>query len=550
MSDSTEMVDVLLVGYGPVSEIMAVMLARRGHTVAVFERWTERYGLPRAVCIDHEIYRVLSALGMRDELPKVSHAAPPYRWFNAEWKELLSIDWSAESISGGTEVNFVHQPTMEAMFDRAARRYREIEVNLGWDVTAVGQNDDHAELTAVETATGRVKTVRGRYVIGADGANSVVRTAIGALQEDRGFEADWLVIDLLPNEGVTLDVPGAAQYCNPARPTTIVPAGVCEGRYYRRWEFMRMPGESREELESAASAWRLLAPWVTPEQATIVRHKVYTFRSLIADTWRDRRLLIAGDAAHVMPPFMGQGMCSGLRDDWNLAWKLDLVLNGQADDSLLDTYQLERRPHASDIVDLSMYLGKVICIPDQAAAGLRDRAFFERTVAPPPPFPCLTTGLIARDAAGAALAPAGLLGPHGTVRFKHHTGRFDDVVGLGFILVLRDAAADAAMSAVARARLAVLGVKSVYLARRPDAEPSYAVDDLDQKFGPFMDRLGLAAMLVRPDFYLYGGVAEAAGLDGLSASLAADLRRHAIHAVGPLPMAPAGEGAPDLVDAA
>ncbi|MFD2272336.1 FAD-dependent monooxygenase [Undibacterium arcticum] len=215
-------------------------------------------------------------------------------------------------------------------------------------------------------------------MIGADGANSLVRAAIGSSQEDRGFEADWLVIDLLPNEGVTLDIPPAAQYCNPARPTTIVPAGIRDGRYYRRWEFMRMPGESREDLENETMAWRLLEPWVKPDQAVIVRHKVYTFRSLIADTWRKNRLIIAGDAAHVMPPFMGQGMCAGLRDDWNLAWKLNLILTGQADGSLLDTYQIERRPHASDIIDLSMYLGKVICIPDPEAAARRDKAFFSR----------------------------------------------------------------------------------------------------------------------------------------------------------------------------
>ena len=115
--DQHDFFDVAIIGYGPVSEIMALALARQGRSVAIFERWQERYPLPRAVCIDHEIYRVLCALGMRDQLPAVSHAGPWYRWFNAEWKELLAIDWSAESISGGPEVNFVHQPTLESMFD-------------------------------------------------------------------------------------------------------------------------------------------------------------------------------------------------------------------------------------------------------------------------------------------------------------------------------------------------------------------------------------------------------------------------------------------------
>ncbi|WP_075790932.1 bifunctional 3-(3-hydroxy-phenyl)propionate/3-hydroxycinnamic acid hydroxylase MhpA [Massilia putida] len=514
--------DVIQIGYGPVSEISALMLARQGHRVAVFERWTERYPLPRAVCIDHEIYRVLAANGLRDELPGVSHPAPPYRWFNAEWKELLHIDWSAESISGGTEVNFVHQPTLERMFDRAVRARPEIEVNLGWEVQHVRQTPDYAEVVARHVDSGELRIARARYVLGADGANSMVREAIGGAREDRGFEADWLVIDILPNEGVTLDVPAAAQYCNPARPTTIVPAGVCDGRHYRRWEFMRMPGESREELENEATAWRLLAPWVRPDQATMVRHKLYTFRSLIADTWRRGRLLIAGDAAHVMPPFMGQGMCAGLRDAWNLSWKLHLVLTGQAHDSLLDTYQEERRPHASDIVDLSMYLGKVICIPDAEAAARRDQAFFDGSMPPPPPFPSLTTGLI--DRAGGSVA--GKLSPHGMVRYQGRIGRFDDVVGLGFTLVLRGPAEKAALTPASADAAQRLGVRIVQL--DDEGMAPGAVLDLDGKFGAFMDGHGARAMLVRPDFYVYGSTARSSGIAGLLGRLEAALDRYGV----------------------
>ncbi|MRW94662.1 bifunctional 3-(3-hydroxy-phenyl)propionate/3-hydroxycinnamic acid hydroxylase [Duganella sp. FT80W] len=526
LNDTPKLVDVLLVGYGPVSEILAVMLARRGHSVAVFERWSERYPLPRAVCIDHEIYRVLAAIGMRDQLPGVTHAAPPYRWFNAEWKELLAIDWSKESISGGTEVNFVHQPTMEAMFDRQARKYAEIDINLGCEVLSVSQTSDYAELTARDVASGEQRTVRGRYLIGADGANSLVRQAIGAVQEDRGFEADWLVIDVLPHEGVTLDVPAAAQYCNPARPTTIVPAGVSEGRYYRRWEFMRMPHETREELEQEATAWKLLSPWVTPEQGQMVRHKLYTFRSLIADRWRNGRLLIAGDAAHVMPPFMGQGMCAGLRDAWNLSWKLDLILKGEADDALLDTYQQERRPHASDVVDLSMYLGKVICIPDAAAAARRDQSFFDGSVTPPPAFPSLTQGMLHKDEQGRPLGAAGLLSPHGTIQRDGRSGRYDDLTGLGFTLVLRSAAVLDAMTPASCVQLAQMGVRTVYLAE--DASAPGAFIDIDAKFGPYMDQHELAAMLVRPDFYLYGSAASAQQIAPLVTALAADYRQYAL----------------------
>ncbi|MEJ7685715.1 MAG: bifunctional 3-(3-hydroxy-phenyl)propionate/3-hydroxycinnamic acid hydroxylase [Variovorax sp.] len=518
--------DVVQIGYGPVSEIMALALARQGRKVAVFERWRERFALPRAVCIDHELYRVLSALGMSNELPAVSHAGPMYRWFNADWKELLAIDWESESISGGPEVNFVHQPTLEKMFEDAVQACPNVELNLGWEAVEATQAADYVQLVVRDIETDERRTVRAKYLIGADGANSLVRKAIGSTQEDRGFEADWLVIDVLPNEGVTLDIPPAAQYCNPVRPTTIVPAGVKDGRYFRRWEFMRLPHETRDELEHEHVAWDLLAPWVSRDQATIVRHKVYTFRSLLADTWRKGRMLIAGDAAHVMPPFMGQGMCAGLRDVWNLAWKLNLVLDGKADDSLLDTYQPERRPHASDVIDLSMYLGKIICIPDAAKAAERDEAFFSGKAPPPPAFPSLTDGILRRSVDGAVQAPAGLLSPHGTVRSGDAQGRFDDLVGPGFVLVSRNPAVESALGVSQRRFLDALGAKRVVVAAAGTGAAADALIDLDDKFIPYMVQHGIDTMLVRPDFYLYGAAAQPGEVDRLVDDLAADLKRH------------------------
>lgn len=526
--DNIPFYDVVQIGYGPVSEIMALALARQGRSVAVFERWRVRFALPRAVCIDHELYRVLSALGMGKDLPAVSHSGPMYRWFNAEWKELLAIDWESESISGGPEVNFVHQPTLEKLFEDVVEACPNVELNLGWEAVEATQTADYAQLVVRDFETGETRRVRCKYLIGADGANSLVRQAIGSTQEDKGFEADWLVIDVLPHEGVTLNIPPAAQYCNPLRPTTIVPAGVKDGRYFRRWEFMRLPHETAAEIENEEFAWELLAPWVKRDQATIVRHKVYTFRSLLANTWRKGRMLIAGDAAHVMPPFMGQGMCAGLRDDWNLAWKLNLVLGGQASDDLLDTYQPERRPHVSDVIDLSMYLGKVICIADPAKAAQRDEAFFSGKAPPPPAFPSLTDGILRRAPSGAVQAPAGLLSPHGRVRSGEREGRFDDVVGLGFVLVARNAAVDSELGEKQRAFLDALGAKRVLVAAAgAEAGPSAWID-LDSKFIPYMEQHNIEAMLVRPDFYLYGAVSKASDINQLVEDLARDLKRHGV----------------------
>lgn len=511
--------DVVLVGYGPVSQLLALMLGRQGRRVAVVERWEARYPLPRAVCIDHELFRVLAANGMGDVLPKISHPGPLYQWFNADWRELLCIDWSAESISGGAEVNFVHQPTLEEALDQAVSEQRSVTRFLGWEAIEIQQDPRVASARLRKTGGLQEQTLTARYVVGCDGANSIVRETIGGAQEDRGFEADWLVIDVLLKEGCTIEtlgIPAAGQYCNPVRPTTIVPAGVRDGRTFRRWEFMRLPGESIENLEREDRVWELLKPWAGPDQIELIRHKVYNFRSLLAQRWHERRLIIAGDAAHVMPPFMGQGMCSGMRDAGNLAWKLALILDGKADDRLLDTYQPERMPHVSQIIDASIYLGRIICIPDADDAAARDRVFFEGAQPPPPPFPQLTDGLIHRRPDGAANHGAGLLSPHVHVSHNGLRERFDEVAPPGFILLSLDPAP--ALPPHQIAALDTLGARYVHI-----ENGNGGLCDLDGKFAGFLEAHGWRTMLTRPDFYVYGGAATAQELGKLIDDFIRDL---------------------------
>lgn len=520
--------DVVQIGYGPVSQVLALMLGRQGHRVAVVERWSEPYALPRAVCIDHEAARILQAIGMGEGLSRVSQPAPRYEWFNAAWEELLSIDWSAGSVSGGPEVNFVHQPSLEAEFRTEVRQQPSVELNLGWELAGFTDRGDYVEVKLQEFEGSRTRTVRTRYLVGADGANSLVRETLGIGREDRGFQADWLVVDMMLNPGVVLDIPACGQYCNPERPTTMVPGGMQDGRVCRRWEFMRLPGETREELQDEAHVWRLLARWVRPDQAELVRHTIYTFRALVAETWRRGRVLLAGDAAHVMPPFMGQGMCAGIRDAWNLSWKLDAVLHGRSGDELLDSYTTERKPHVSAVIDAAIYLGRIICIADPAEAAERDRAFKTGKAEKLPTFPHLSAGLLAHGADGAPAPLAGLLAPHGTVRWRGREGRWDDVVGLGLCVVVRDTDPASLLRPDQLRALSGIGAHVVGVAAEPHGDTAAAprgdlVVDVEGKYGAFLDAHGAAGMITRPDFYVFGGVAEARDLAGLVDALLAAL---------------------------
>jgi 2-polyprenyl-6-methoxyphenol hydroxylase-like FAD-dependent oxidoreductase len=485
--------EVIIVGYGPVGSSLAILLAQMGRTVTVLERWPEPYPLPRAVHFDHEVGRILQACGIGDELRGISEPADIYEWRNAEGTTLLRFGQSGDGPSGWPASSMFNQPMIERLLDRRARE-SSVDVRRGVDVTGVEQRGDRV------VATGDDGTiVSGRYLVGCDGANSTVRALTGLPVTDLGFFYDWLILDVILAEPREFD-PINLQICDPTRPTTAVSGGP--GR--RRWEFMRLPHESLEDMNEETRAWDLLAPWdVHPGNARLERHAVYTFSALYAEQWREQHAFLAGDAAHLMPPFAGQGMCSGLRDAANLAWKLDLVLAEIAGDALLDTYQSERLPSARAAIDFSMELGGVICVPDQAEAAARDEAMAAgvgEEPAPPPGLPVVTAGFIHPTA------------PHaGTqlVQGKDGGRLFDEEHGNGWRLVVLGADVER-IGSNERAWFESIGGRVVAL-----SEP-------DPLFIRWFSEHDTTCALQRPDFYLYGTAPTAQ----VATTLLDDLRYH------------------------
>jgi 3-(3-hydroxy-phenyl)propionate hydroxylase/flavoprotein hydroxylase len=499
-----ENVDVAIVGYGPVSKVLATLLGQKGWKAGVYERFPAAYPLPRAVHFDDEIARTLQSILSPGIIDKITEVADDcYEWCNAERQTLLKLDWTEYGISGWPGHMMFNQPVLEEVLDEECRNQKSVSVNLGKEAVGLQEFNDHVELI-VKDLDGEETRISAKYIVGCDGANSFVRKNMEHTITDLGFVADWLVVDIIPQEERKWS-PMNLQLCDPARPTTVVSGGP--GR--RRWEFMALPGETKEELNKEEVAWQLLEAWnITPDNAVLERHAVYTFKALWVDEWRKGRLMLAGDAAHLTPPFMGQGMCSGIRDAQNLSWKLDLVLSGKADDKLLDTYTMERKPHNQAVVEAALYLGKMICVTDQASAKARDEAFFTGSVPEFPEFPFLTNGILFQQESSTY---TGKLSFQGQVNYQGKTGLFDDVVGNGWMIISPAEDPRKTLSAEQIAFLDNIGAKMIELSPVQKGNDNTAVD-IDGKYEQYFNRTGLKAVIVRPDYYLFGGTASLAEL--------------------------------------
>ncbi|MGW5625303.1 bifunctional 3-(3-hydroxy-phenyl)propionate/3-hydroxycinnamic acid hydroxylase MhpA [Streptomyces olivaceus] len=359
--DEAARVPVVIIGAGPVGVTAALLLARRGVRNVVVERHQHAYPLPRAVATDDEVRRILQAAGVGDEFAAIARPANGLRLLDARHRVMAEFRRSEHGLHGYPQTSMFDQPELEQLLRHALARHPECELRGGSEAVGIEQDGDGPVRITYRDETGE-HALWADAVLGCDGANSLTRAAIGAVWEDLRFDERWSVIDVRTSAGVRC-WEGVDQVCDPDRPATFMRIG--EERY--RWEFRLREGGMQPVRE-------LIAPWLPLSYQgdfEVVRESQYTFRARVAERWRSGRVFLLGDAAHLTPPFIGQGLCSGLRDAHNLTWKLARVLQHGCDERLLDTYESERKPHARLVIQLAVAMGWAMTGGQDGAAAMR-----------------------------------------------------------------------------------------------------------------------------------------------------------------------------------
>jgi 3-(3-hydroxy-phenyl)propionate hydroxylase/flavoprotein hydroxylase len=484
--------DVAVVGYGPVGMVVAALLGKRGHRTVVLERYPGLYHLPRAGVFDDETMRTFAALGVAEEILSDLKAPQRYWFQNAAGERLIEFDLAEFGRSGWAEMYGFYQPYLEDALDKACRDLPRVDIRHSAMVTALVQNRSSVTLTV--TTPDATDTVTARYVVACDGGNSFVRQHLEIDQDDYGFGEAWMVCDFKLRTPVDLPM---MQVCDPRQPTAIVPIG----RQHQRISFM-LNSELESEQESRPDrVWHRAAPYLRRDQADLIRVATYSFRSLVARSWRVGRVVLAGDAAHQMPPFLGQGMCSGIRDAQNVAFKLDLILQGRSPD-LLDTYQQERDPHVRAVIERGITLGRVQTVRDPVIAAERDRRLIAERAGGQVQAKIRLPGLDAGFFAAESGPGCGELSVQGVVDDGTEPKLLDFAAGHGFHLLvtadlLRELESGGYVAALRKAGVVVVG-----LANQGDTHGG--VVDVDGAYRRWFGEHGWIAVAVRPDFYVYG----------------------------------------------
>lgn len=510
-----ESYDVIISGYGPVGQVAGNILGRAGVRTLIIDRLTDIFDIPRAIHFDGEVMRIFQALGLdREILPEVQ-TRDAYRFVNSRGKLLFEKRLGNERTqSGHAAAYFFYQPELEARLRAGVKRFESVDLHLGYELLAYRVNEAGVQVDVRDPAGESMQTITASYLLGCDGSRSLVRKTMGHGLHNYRHDQPWLVVDC--NEIASTRFPeNPHQLCDPRRTFTLIPS---RGRH-RRWEIYLQPNDDPEEMNRPEKIHELIARWARPEQIEIIRSAVYRFHALIARRWRDGRVLIAGDAAHQMPPFLGQGMCSGIRDAYNLAWKLSLIVRKGVTPNLLDTYQQERFAHVKFITDQAIVAGRVIQARGLAAV-LRDFVFFvlglipggrETFVERTSTWPRFKAGFFLRSPGKTSRAPEGELSPQARVAAGDVVALLDDFLGHGFAVLARSRADLIVARDLDRDLWERLDTRFVLVLRQADRESEddplnfyTTLRDVDGSLLSWFDARRAPTVVLRPDRHIFG----------------------------------------------
>jgi 3-(3-hydroxy-phenyl)propionate hydroxylase len=431
-------VPVVIVGAGPTGVTAATLLAQYGIDCLILDRWTNVYQQPRAVHLDDEIYRIIARLGIADEFAAISRPALGLRLLDPAMGVLAEFQRdNGDSVHGFPQANMFDQPELEALLRANLKRHPCAQLIGDVEVTDIAERaDGTVGLTFVNRSDASEHIVEADYVLGCDGANSIARARIGSAMRDLKFDQRWLVVDVATVADLN-QWDGVHQVCDAGRAGTYMRIGAT--RY--RWEFRLLDGETADDFGTVEALKPLIAPWtsgVDDDDLELIRVTEYTFKAQIADHWRRGNVFLLGDAAHLTPPFIGQGMGAGLRDAMNLAWKLAGVVGGDLPAAVLDSYEQERKPHARAMIRLALVVGwamtaggrfgnlmrRLVVTRAQLIPGLRSKILDSRT-------PALHRSAVSHRSRGPRQL-AGTLCPNPVLSDGR---RLDSVLGNGFALI-------------------------------------------------------------------------------------------------------------------
>lgn len=504
-STTTTTCDVIIVGLGPTGAVLANLLGRYGWSVVGLERDEDLYYAPRAVHFDDEIMRIFQFAGLAGDIGRTSEPFTDMEIILRPGRKPVSrsLIGSQDRRYGHPGAWWFHQPTLERHFHDGLKRYPNVTPVYGCRVTELSQDANGVRATAVQR-DGSTRVFEGRYLIGCDGGKSFVRREAGLRLESADFDEAWVVVDTKTRSGQKdAQLPANhSQVCNPAQPVTYVPMA---GPYYE-WQFMVTGGKSEREATDPLLVRQQLRDFVDLDKIEITRIAYYKFHGLWANDWRNGRIILAGDSAHQMPPFLGQGMCSGIRDASALCWRLDLVLRGSAEAKLFDDYQAERAAHVREIINGAMFLGNIIQTRHRGVAFLRDWLLFRAAGLLP-----FVNKAVADKANRKKPLAAGFCGwghrLSGHLAIQPKVSRssadepllLDEALGHGFAVLARRGCLDGQRPELER------------LARRVDLrvlefadEPAGAVlGDPSGALQRWFDEAGMDFALIRPDRYVF-----------------------------------------------